>query len=97
MNGPNLIGLAGAIIAGYAYLPQITHLIKEQCSAGVSQSAFLLWLISSILVTINALYIRAWVFVVLGTVQIVSTALVFLYSTKYRDQVCGYHAHQYDK
>ena len=93
MNGPNLIGLSGALIAGYAYLPQIRHLIKEQCSAGISRSAFTLWLLSSVLVTINAIYIKSVVFIVLGAIQICSTAIVCLYSTKYKDQVCPFHSH----
>jgi uncharacterized protein with PQ loop repeat len=91
MNGPNLVGLAGALISGYAYLPQIKHLITERCSAGISRSAFGLWLISSILITANAVYIRAWVFIVLGAIQILSTALIYFYSSHYRGQVCVYH------
>jgi uncharacterized protein with PQ loop repeat len=93
MNGPNLIGLSGALIAGYAYLPQIRHLIKEQCSAGISRGAFALWLISSVLVTINAIYIQSIVFVVLGAIQICSTGIICLYSTRYKDQLCPFHAH----
>jgi uncharacterized protein with PQ loop repeat len=42
MDGPSLIGLTGALIAGYAYLPQIRHLTKEHCSAGISRNAFAL-------------------------------------------------------
>jgi hypothetical protein len=34
-----LIGLNGASLAGYAHLPQITHLIRQQCSAGISRRA----------------------------------------------------------
>jgi uncharacterized protein with PQ loop repeat len=92
MDGPNLIGLTGALIAGYAYLPQITHLIKERCSAGISQRAFALWFIASVLVTINALYIHSMVFIVLGIIQICSTAVISVFSRKYQGQVCPYHA-----
>lgn len=92
MNGPNLIGLTGALIAGYAYLPQIKHLIKEQCSAGISRSAFALWLVSSVLLTVNAVFIQSVVFMVLGGIQICSTAIIFVYSTKYKNQVCLFHA-----
>jgi uncharacterized protein with PQ loop repeat len=93
MNGPKLLGLTGALIAGSAYLPQINHLIKEQCSAGISRSAFALWFLASFLVTINAIYIHAIVFIFLGSVQIVSTAIIFMYSTKYKSQVCPFHQH----
>lgn len=92
MNGPNLIGLSGTILAGSAYLPQITHLIKERCTAGLSRGAFGLWFLSSILVTINAIYIRSIVFIALGCIQIVSTALIFAYTTRFKGYVCPYHA-----
>lgn len=95
MNGPNLIGLTGAVISGCAYIPQIVHLVKERCSAGLSRSAFALWLISSILITINALYIHAIVFIVLGFIQMLSTATIFLYTMRYKGQVCFFHAAQY--
>ena len=92
MNGPNLLGLTGALIAGYAYLPQITHLVKERCTAGLSRTAFALWLASSVLVTINAVYIHAVVFIALGAVQILSTGIIFMFTTRYRGQLCPYHA-----
>lgn len=91
MNIPNLIGLIGALIAGFAYLQQIKRLIQEQCSAGISRSAFALWFASSILVTINAAYIHAAVFILLGLIQIASTGVIFIYSSKYRNQVCPFH------
>lgn len=94
MNMPNYLGLLGAIIAGYAYLPQVRHLITMKCSAGISQRAFGLWMVSSVLVTINAIYIRSVVFIVLGVIQIFSTTIIFLYSTKYKNLVCEFHAHK---
>jgi uncharacterized protein with PQ loop repeat len=92
MEWPNLVGMAGAVIAGGAYLPQIVHLIKEHCSAGISRSAYALWLFSSILVTINAVYIHSYVFMALGAVQILSTAIIYTFSIKYKDQACPFHA-----
>jgi uncharacterized protein with PQ loop repeat len=92
INMPNLLGLIGAIIAGLAYVPQITHLTREHCTAGLSRGAFALWLLSSVLVTINAVYIHSVVFMVLGGIQILSTAIIFIYTNLYRDQVCSYHA-----
>jgi uncharacterized protein with PQ loop repeat len=92
INGPSLIGLVGALIAGYAYLPQIRHLIRQHCSAGISRGAFALWCLSSILVTINAVFIHSLVFTVLGIIQICSTSLIYVFSTRYQGQVCPYHA-----
>jgi uncharacterized protein with PQ loop repeat len=92
MDGPNLIGLTGALIAGYAYLPQIRHLTREHCAAGISRRAFALWFFSSVLVTINAFFIQSVVFIVLGIVQISSTAVIYIFSTRYQGQLCPYHA-----
>jgi uncharacterized protein with PQ loop repeat len=91
MDMPDFIGLTGAVIAGYAYVPQITHLIKERCSAGISRSAFALWFLSSVLVTINALSIQSVVFIFLGVVQISATAIIYFYSTRYKGLVCPFH------
>lgn len=92
MDFPNMIGLTGALIAGYAYFPQITHLIEARCSAGISREAFALWFTSSILVTINAVFIGSLVFIVLGAVQISATGIIYVFSTKYKEQVCALHA-----
>lgn len=93
MNWPNMLGLTGALIAAGAYVPQIKHLITERCSAGISRSAYALWFASSVLVTVNALYINAVVFIFLGAVQILSTALIYIYGSLYRGQVCTFHLH----
>jgi uncharacterized protein with PQ loop repeat len=87
-----LIGLSGASIAGYAYLPQITHLIREQCSAGISRRAFILWFAASILMTIHALLLPAVVFIVLGVIQIGATSTILVYTARYRGLVCPSHA-----
>lgn len=92
MDWPNFLGLTGALIAGSAYVPQIKHLITERCSAGISRGAFALWFAASVLVTINAIYIQSAVFTFLGSVQIVSTAIIYIYGTKFRGHVCTFHA-----
>jgi uncharacterized protein with PQ loop repeat len=87
-----LIGLTGASLAGYAYLPQITHLIREQCSAGISRRAFAIWLLASVLMTIHAVLLPALVFIALGTIQIVAITIILVYSARYRGLVCPTHA-----
>ena len=74
-----MVGFTGVGLAGIAYLPQITHLIKEHCSAGISRLAFGMWLVSSLLVTAHAVATHAEVFVVLGAVQLVSTAIILVF------------------
>ncbi len=91
MDMPDWIGLTGAVIAGYAYLPQITHLIKEHCSTGISRTAFALWFLSSVLVTINAVFIQSVVFISLGIVQISATAIIYFYGTRYKGLACPSH------
>jgi uncharacterized protein with PQ loop repeat len=87
-----LIGLSGASLAGYAYLPQIRHLIRERCSAGISRGAFSLWLFASVLMTIHAVLLPAAVFIVLGGVQIGAISIILVYSARYRGLVCPTHA-----
>ena len=91
MTVSEVLGFSGAALSGYAYLPQIMHLIKERCSAGLSERAFMLWMVASGLMTFHALTIGAPVFVVLGLLQIVSTALIAYYGHRYRGLVCPSH------
>ena len=85
-----LIGLTGASLAGYAYLPQITHLIREQCSAGISRSAFTIWLLASVLMTVHAILLPAVVFIALGAIQIGAITTILIYSARYRGLVCSH-------
>jgi uncharacterized protein with PQ loop repeat len=86
-----MVGFTGVAIAGIAYLPQITHLITEHCSAGISRLAFGMWLISSLLVTAHAVATHAEVFVILGAVQLVSTAIILVFGTRYQGSFCPVH------
>jgi uncharacterized protein with PQ loop repeat len=91
MTITEIAGFAGAGLAGAAYVPQISHLIRARCSAGISRLAFAAWLLSSVLITARAIAIGAGVFVVLGGIQIVATALIVLYAVRYRDTPCPSH------
>src|SRR5215467_4097989 len=83
-----IAGFAGTGLAGAAYVPQISRLIRARCSAGISRLAFEVWLLASLLTTARAIAIHAGVFIVLGGTQIVSTALIMLFVTRYRDTPC---------
>src|SRR6478672_12680961 len=83
-----IAGFAGAGLAGAAYIPQISHLIRARCSAGISRLAFEVWLLASLLTTARAIAIHAGVFIVLGGIQIVATALIMLYAIRYKDTPC---------
>jgi hypothetical protein len=86
-----IAGFAGAGLAGAAYVPQISHLIRARCSAGVSRLAFAVWLLASVLVTVRAIAIGAGVFIVLGGIQIVATTLIVVYAARYKDRPCPVH------
>ena len=83
-----IAGFAGAGLAGAAYVPQISHVVRARCSAGISRLAFEAWLLASLLTTARAIAIHAGVFIVLGGIQIVATALIMLYATRYKDTPC---------
>lgn len=91
MSLSELLGLTGAAIAAYAYLPQIAHLVRERCSAGLSERAFVLWLASSVLMTTHAVSIGSTVFIVLGGQQIVATGVIAYFCRRYRGQACPSH------
>ncbi|HEX5303272.1 MAG TPA: PQ-loop domain-containing transporter [Streptosporangiaceae bacterium] len=83
-----IAGFAGAGLAGAAYVPQISRLIRARCSAGISRLAFEVWLLASLLTTARAIAIHAGAFIMLGGIQIVATALIMLYATRYKDTPC---------
>ena len=86
-----IAGFVGAGLAGAAYIPQISHLIKARCSAGISRLAFAVWLLASVLTTVRAIAIHAAVFIVLGGIQGVATTLIMLYATRFKDTACPSH------
>lgn len=92
MNIFNMTGLLGAFIGGYAYLPQIHHLIQEKCTAGLSPGAFKLWTLSSALLLSNAIYIHSVVFIVLGIIQLTATITILSFSIRNKGHVCEPHA-----
>jgi uncharacterized protein with PQ loop repeat len=91
VRATEVAGFIGAGLAGAAYVPQIWHLIKERCSAGLSRIAFAVWLAASLLVTTHAFAIGAVVFIVLGTIQLAATATILVYTTKYANSYCSSH------
>jgi len=86
-----IAGFAGAGLAGAAYVPQISHLIRARCSAGISRLAFEVWLLASLLTTARAVAIGAGVFIALGGIQIVATALIMVCAARYKDTPCPVH------
>jgi lipid-A-disaccharide synthase-like uncharacterized protein len=86
------LGVAGIAIAMLAYVPQVIHLGKERCSAGVSQRAWAMWLVSSLLVGSLAIHRGDFVFILLQISSMTSAAVILLLAYRYRGMVCDYHA-----
>ena len=86
-----IAGFAGAGLAGAAYVPQVSHLIRARCAAGISRLAFAVWLLASVLTTARAVAIHAGVFIVLGGIQIVATALIVVCAARYKGTPCPVH------
>ena len=91
LTATEIAGFAGAGLAGAAYVPQISHLVRARCSAGISRLAFGVWLLASLLTTARAIAIHAGVFILLGAIQTVATALIMLYAARYKDTSCPIH------
>ena len=88
-----ILGILGVAISVAAYVPQVVHLWREGCSAGVSSRAWAMWLISSVLILTLALHQREPVFIALQVVNLASITVTLLLARKYRGMVCDFHAH----
>jgi hypothetical protein len=85
------LGMAGIGLSVVAYLPQVTHLAKEHCSAGVSTGAWWLWLTSSLLIGSLAIYRGDFVFIAMATTSMLSSAVVLIFAHRYRGAYCASH------
>jgi lipid-A-disaccharide synthase-like uncharacterized protein len=86
-----ILGVAGIAISVCAYVPQVIHLWREHCSAGVSTSAWAMWLASGILVGILAMHRGDPVFILLQVSSLTSAALILLLARRYRGMSCETH------
>jgi lipid-A-disaccharide synthase-like uncharacterized protein len=87
-----LLGLAGIVISVLAYLPQVVHLAREHCSAGVSGRAWSMWLISSVMVGALALHRHDAVFILLQVSTLLSASVIVALVHRYRGMICLTHA-----
>lgn len=87
------LGFAGALIVAMGYLPQIVHIAREGCSAGVSLKAWALWLVSSVLIFAHAFAVVDPVFIVLQSVNILAIVAIIILARRYQRAVCKTHSH----
>ena len=87
-----VVGFAGISTSALAYAPQVIHLARERCSAGVSGRAWAMWLVSSLLVGVVAISRGDPVFIGLQASTLLSAAVILFLTNRYRGMVCATHA-----
>jgi len=87
-----LAGLVGIVISVLAYLPQVLHLARQHCSAGVSGRAWSMWLASSVLIGALAVHRHDPVFILLQASTLLSALVIVVLVHRYRGMVCLAHA-----
>ena len=90
-----VLGVVGTGLVLAGYVPQIVHLVRERCTAGLSIPAFSVWCVASLLFLIHATLIRDVVFVGVQTVNLVAGGLIVAFCKKYQGEVCPFHCHAY--
>ena len=90
------VGSAGILLVLVAFLPQIFHLVKEHCAAGISVWAFSIWWVASLLLLAHALGINDGVFIVLQCYQVLANTVIVLYAKRYEHALCEHHIKDYE-
>jgi uncharacterized protein with PQ loop repeat len=85
------LGFAGTTLCILAYLPQIIHLVKEKCSVGLSEGAYIAWAVASMLLLSYSICMRDTVFIALQSYQLGSTVLICFFCRKYKGSLCEEH------
>ncbi len=91
MNLSQVSGVLGTGLVIAGYVPQIYHLIKERCTAGLSLPAFVVWCSASLLFLMHATMIRDVVFVGVQMVNLAAGGIIVAFCKKYDGQVCPLH------
>ncbi len=86
-----ILGLLGIALGLLGYLPQILHLIRQQCSAGISMQAYFVWLSAAVLLLIHALMINDAVSILLQSLAATLDLTSVVLGTKYRGKMCPRH------
>lgn len=87
----DLLGVIGITVSIVAYIPQVVHLAREHCSAGVSSRAWTLWLISALLVSIVAIERQDVVFIFLQLSTLTSATVILFLAHRYEGMACESH------
>ena len=91
MRLSQIMGFSGTGIVAVAYIPQIRHLIKEHCSAGISIRAYGLWFLASVLFLVHAWMIKDIVFTFVQVVNCAAISAIVIYCKRFENQMCLTH------
>jgi hypothetical protein len=86
------LGYAGTAVVIAAYAPQIWHLSRERCSAGISVRAYALWIGGSLLFLGHAVNINDSVFTLVQVVNVLALSAIVVLARRYSGQLCEMHA-----
>jgi uncharacterized protein with PQ loop repeat len=95
MTTSQMLGIVATAIVIVGYVPQIIHLIKERCTAGISIPAFSLWCVASLLFLIHAAMIGDGVFVAVQAVNVGAGGIIVGFGMEYKGEVCPFHRQVY--
>ena len=87
-----LLGFAGTAMILGAYVPQMTHIVREHCSGGVSAKSWALWLVATVCILSHAAAMRDIVFITLQLGNLVAIATVLFLIRRYAHRAC--HSHE---
>ena len=87
-----ILGVVGIAISMAAYVPQVVHLAREHCSAGVSSRAWTMWLISASFVGTLAVHRGDPVFILLQASSLTCAVAILYLARRYKGMVCETHA-----
>lgn len=87
-----VLGVIGIALSVTAYVPQVVHLAREHCSAGISSRSWTIWLVSATLVGALALHRQDIVFILLQLSTLASAGVILFLARKYRGMACETHA-----
>ncbi len=85
------LGFIGTSLVVAAYLPQIAHLVRARCTAGVSLFAYSIWSVASALLLTYAIAVQDAVFISPQGYQLTATLAIFILSRKNHGNLCDIH------
>ena len=91
VNLSQILGFIGTGLVVVAYVPQIHHLLKEHCSAGISIRAYALWFSASLLFLVHAIMIRDVVFISVQVGNVIAICIIWFLARRYEKDMCRVH------